>query len=199
VINSVGPSGGSIASPTYTINLIVKAACNPPATITAPTIADGEAKLNGGAYSFSWDVWTTKTPVGCTLAYTATIPSAISKIVTANLTARTLAVTGTDATLAGVYSIVITATTAEGAAISTGNTATFKLTLIADATTATSSTVNRIISNVAVASTTARVARNFVRPGSSSSISDRAGRPGTRTATRFDSGLGIDTIGSSTT
>jgi len=146
--NAVGPNGLTIASPSYTFNLTIKDECDPPGSITAPTITAGEATLDGGANSFSWDAWTTEEPAECTLAYTVTIPEAISTIVTADLTARTLAVSGNDGSLAGVYKITITAATSTGDTIlgpyqivspygreEADDTAEFTLTLKADTST----------------------------------------------------------------
>ena len=105
------------------------------------------------------------------------------------LTARTLAVSGKDSKLAGVYKITITAETWWGKAIATGNTADFTLTLTGSSSSAASAIANVI--NVAVVGyATKYAARKFVRPpGSTTGIVKREGRI---SANSFDNGLRID-------
>lgn len=41
------------------INLTIKDRCDPPASVTAPTIPAKEAKMDNQEYTVSWDAWTT--------------------------------------------------------------------------------------------------------------------------------------------
>jgi len=119
----------AIAGLTFSVNLIITEQCDPPGSVTAPTIPAVEANLDNTSYTFTWDAWTTVSPSTCTLQYSATVPSTISSAVTVDLVARTIVVKSRDNNLAGVYTIKIQALSSTGGPLTTTSLATMILTL----------------------------------------------------------------------
>jgi len=126
---------------TATTTLTIKDACDPPATLTAPSVAAQSFTADGTSQSYSptWTATTGTAACSTGLQYTWTVPSALTSAVTVSTTSNTFTFSSSDATLAGTsYKIIVVVSSLSGAALtSPQNTAEFTLEVTAGTGTGT--------------------------------------------------------------
>jgi hypothetical protein len=57
-VEAVNPDGDVIGGTKLEIPLLIKAACDPPTSTTAPTLSSASFDLNNTSQTYTWDAWT---------------------------------------------------------------------------------------------------------------------------------------------
>jgi len=172
-VAAVTPQGTTITTGTLAYPLKVRTTCDPPASWTPPTTTEQIVPIQATATTFVIGAFTSSSPSGCTFTYALDIPAALSAAVTFAAATRTVTVNSSDGTLAGRYTLTMTALSETGDALAGGNNLALQVLQIGDGSTtdptSTEETTAKIQDDItkvtSVFNTVANVARNFVRPG----------------------------------
>lgn len=180
IVRAVTPTAGTvIASASQMHVFTITDPCEPP-TVTTTSPAAVTYTVGAPATNVPIATYFSASPATCALKYSLSVPAAITGVIsTASLSASapSFDIQGSDASLAGTYSITATAQSPAGVAVTVGGTVTFALTITSSASEAAATKTTTQVVTVSVAM--GAIANNMARAGTvMSSMGSRGARPG---------------------